>query len=92
MPADHGFRADDYEMLFPARPDSGKHDPERTIERREPRSRPIMAVDRELLAWRQLHDGLLLTASEQGEKTTKESGGEGDQHSHGEAILRDRWV
>ncbi|MBW2401157.1 MAG: hypothetical protein JRG80_18160 [Deltaproteobacteria bacterium] len=51
-----------------------------------------MAVDRELLAWRQLHDGLLLTASEQGEKTTKESGGEGDQHSHGEAILRDRWV
>ncbi len=78
MPADHGFRADDYEMLFPARPDSGKHDPERTIERREPRSRPIMAVDRELLSQCKFNDRLFLATPEEGEETLKQGNCEGD--------------
>jgi len=51
-----------------------------------------MAVGRELLAKLQLDDGPLLTASEPGEKTMKESDGEGDPHWHGEAILRHRSV
>ncbi|MCP4244483.1 MAG: hypothetical protein GY772_28410 [bacterium] len=52
MPADDGLWPNYYEMILPARPKTGEHDPERTIERRELRSRPIMVVDRELLAQR----------------------------------------
>ncbi len=49
-----------------------------------------MIVDRELLAKRQLDDGLLLTASEEREHAVEESDREIDQRPHGSRSVRYR--
>ena len=45
-------------------PEPGEGDPERTVQRRESRPRMAMDVNRQLLAQRKLHDGLILPAPE----------------------------
>jgi hypothetical protein len=47
-----------------------------------------MGIDGELLPECKLHDRLFFTAPDQGEKATKESDEECDQHPHGDGILR----
>ena len=89
MPAHDGLWSNDHEMIPPSWPDSGEHDPERAIERREPRSRPIMIVDRELLAKRQLDDGLLLATPGEGEDAAKERDHQDEQRSHGSRMVLD---
>ena len=90
MAADHGLWSNDHEMILPSWPDSGEHDPERAIDRREPRSRPIMIVDRELLAKRQLDDGLLLATPGEGDDAAKDRDQQDEQRSHGSRRVRYR--
>jgi hypothetical protein len=47
-------------------PEPREGDPEASIQWREPRPRMAMDVDRELLAKRKLHEGLVLSIPEEG--------------------------
>jgi hypothetical protein len=71
MPTDDGLWPNDPERILPARPESGEHDPERTIERGNPWRRTILGLDRELLAQHKLDDRLFLATPEEGEETLK---------------------
>jgi len=65
MPADDGLRLDENEGTSPLGPEPRERDPEGSVERREPGPRMPVDVDRELLTEGQLHDGLVLSATEQ---------------------------
>jgi len=73
VPANHGAWLDDYQGVFPARPEPEECNPERAIERAERGSRLFVSVCRELLAQRQLDDCLFVAASEEGESAVKKS-------------------
>ncbi len=88
MPANHGLRPNDYEMILPARPQARKRNPERTIQRAQSRSRSTMRVHRKLLTQRKLDDCLILVAPEEGDDAVKKHRYELDQGAHGERMLR----
>ena len=54
MPADHGLGLHDCEVLRPSRPDTGEHNPERTIDRSEVRPFRIPTEEGELLPEREV--------------------------------------
>ncbi len=83
MPSYDGFRANNYKLILRTRPESREHDPERTIELGNPRPRPIVGINRELLAQRKLDDRLFLVASEEGKGAVKEQHCRTDQDAHG---------
>jgi hypothetical protein len=72
MPSDYGLRANDHEVVLPARPEPRERDPEPAIERGKPGTLAILSIDRELLAQGKLDDGLILTTSEEAERATKQ--------------------
>ena len=75
---------------FPARPESGKGNPEGAIERGDPRASALERLDRELMTKGKLHDCLLALTAEQG----RERGGEDRrivaEGSNHVVILKDR--
>ncbi len=83
MPSHDGLWANNDKLILPARPESREHDPERTIELGNPRPRPIVSLNRELLAQRKLDDRLFLVASEEGNGAVKEQHCRTDQDAHG---------
>ena len=72
------------------RPQPGKGDPERSIERAQSRSRPFLGIDRELLPEGQLDDGLFFTTPEKGAQSVEKSDRELDQRPHGSRMVHDR--
>ncbi len=92
MPSYDGFRANNYKLILRTRPESREHDPERTIELGNPRPRPIVGINRELLAQRKLDDRLLLATPEEGGDATEDQDDENDQRPHAAVILRDQTV
>ena len=53
------------------RPEAREGDPEGSVQRREPRPRMMMDVDGQLLAKRALHDGLILSTPEEGDRAAQ---------------------
>ncbi len=90
MPANDRLWSNDDKVISPLRPQPGKGDPERSIERAQSRSRPFLGIDRELLPEGQLDDGLFLTTPEEGAQAVEKSDGELDQRSHGSRMVPDR--
>ena len=82
MPANHRVRLDDHQGVSPARPEPEECNPERAIERREPRSRRLQSVCCELLAQCQFNDRLLVPASKEGKSATKKCRQEIEQSPH----------
>ena len=66
MPADDGVWLDDDRGVFPTRPDSGKQDPEGSIERSDPRLGSVQRESGELLTQSEFDDCLLIPTSEEG--------------------------
>ena len=60
------------------------------IERGNPWPRPILGIDRELLAQHKLDDLLFLAIPEEGGDAWEDRDDESDQRPHGAVILRDR--
>ena len=87
MPADHGLWLNDDESALPSRPEPREGDPEGAIQQREMRSRMSMHEDRELLAQRELDDGLVLAAPEQSEDAPKDRDRESRYSPHRCRIL-----
>ena len=83
MPSYGGLQANKYKRILPTRPESREHDPERAIKLGNPRPRPILGIDRELLAQRKLDDYLFLVASEEGNDAVKEQDCRTDRDAHG---------
>ena len=73
MPANNRLWSNDDKVVSPLRPQPGKGDPERSIERAQPRSRPFLGLNCELLPEGQLDDGLFLTTSEEGAQAVEKS-------------------
>ena len=64
MPTNHGLRTNDDEVVSPLRPEPRKGDPEGSVQWAQSRSRPILGVDRKLLAEGKLNDRLFLATPE----------------------------
>ncbi len=90
MPANDRLWSNDDKVISPLRPQPGKGDPERPIERAQSRSRPLLRIDRELLPEGQLDDGLFLTAPEEGAQAVEKSDRELDERPHGSRMVHDR--
>jgi hypothetical protein len=73
MPANHGLRPDDHEVVSPPRPESEEGYREPSISRCESRTRLILGVGSELLAQVQLDNSLLSTTAQQGRQTSDEN-------------------
>jgi len=87
MPANHGVRSNHDERAAPLWPEAGERHPERPIERRETGPRALVDVDGELLAERQLHEGLVLAASKERERTSKRAGEKREPRAEHRRIL-----
>ena len=59
MPADDGLRLDEDKNAPPPGPESRERHPEGPVERREPGPRMLVYEDGQLLAERELYDGLV---------------------------------
>ena len=89
MPTHDDLGVNDDKVVLPSRPESGERYPERTIERGNPRPRPILGIDRELLPQRQMDGRLLSVISKEGEDGVKGERCETNQGAQREGILRD---
>lgn len=72
MPAGHSVGLHDGQRLLPSRPQVDEGDPESAIQRRQSGTALAPSVDLELLAERELDEGLILAASQQREDAAEE--------------------
>src|SRR5258705_6554692 len=68
------------------RPELREGDPEGSVQRREPRPRMTMDVDGQLLAKRELHDGLVLSTPEEDDRAAHDRSDEREQRPEHHAI------
>ena len=72
-------------------PEPGEEDPEGSVQRREPRPRMAVNVDGQLLAKRQLYDGLILSAPQYGDRAAHDRTDESQKRAEHQPDSARRW-
>ena len=84
MPTDDGLRANDHEMILPARPQARNGDPESSVQWRKLWPWAFLGIRSKLLLQSQVDDRLLSMTSGEGKDAVEEQRCETDQGAHGE--------
>ena len=89
MPANHGLRANNDQVVLPSRPKARERDPESSVEWRWLRPGAFLGIHCELLSQRKLQDCLFLATPEESGHAAKERDQKNEQRVHWAKILRE---